>query len=210
MLAPLLRIAFAALGIVAITYQYADRDGDPGFSTANFFSFFTIESNILAVVALGLSAVVRTDERSFAFEVFRGAVVLYMAITGVVFALLLSGLQAELQTAIPWVDFVVHKLLPAVVVADWLLDPPRYRLPLRLGLVWLAFPLAYVTYALIRGSSVDWYPYPFLDVSELGYGGVLARCALLAAWMAVGAIVIVAVGNGTAALRGGPSRPRLL
>jgi hypothetical protein len=210
MLAPLLRIAFAALGIVAITYQYADRDGDAGFSTTNFFSFFTIESNILAVVALGLSAVVRTDERSFAFEVFRGAVVLYMAITGVVFALLLSGLQAELQTAIPWVDFVVHKLLPAVVVADWLLDPPRYRLPLRLGLVWLAFPLAYVTYALIRGSSVDWYPYPFLDVSELGYGGVLARCALLAAWMAVGAIVIVAVGNGTAALRGGPSRPRLL
>jgi hypothetical protein len=210
MLAPLLRIAFAALGIVAITYQYADRDGDPGFSTANFFSFFTIESNILAVVALGLSAVVRTDERSFAFEVFRGAVVLYMAITGVVFALLLSGLQAELQTAIPWVDFVVHKLLPAVVVADWLLDPPRYRLPLRLGLVWLAFPLAYVTYTLIRGSSVDWYPYPFLDVSELGYGGVLARCALLAAWMAVGAMVIVAVGNGMASLRGGPSRPRLL
>jgi hypothetical protein len=210
MLAPLLRIAFAALGIVAITYQYADRDGDAGFSTTNFFSFFTIESNILAVVALGLSAVVRTDERSFAFEVFRGAVVLYMAITGVVFALLLSGLQAELQTAIPWVDFVVHKLLPAVVVADWLLDPPRYRLPLRLGLVWLAFPLAYVTYTLIRGSSVDWYPYPFLDVSELGYGGVLARCALLAAWMAVGAMVIVAVGNGMASLRGGPSRPRLL
>ena len=210
MLAPLLRIAFAALGIVAITYQYADRDGDPGFSATNFFSFFTIESNVLAVVALALSAVVRTGERSFAFEAFRGAVVLYMAITGVVFALLLSGLQAELQTAIPWVDFVVHKLLPAVLVADWLLDPPQYRLPLRLGLVWLAFPLAYVTYTLIRGSSVDWYPYPFLDVSELGYGGVLARCALLVAWMAVGAMVVVAIGNGMAALRGGPSRPRLL
>ena len=31
---------------------------------------------------------------------------IYMAITGVVFALLLSGLQEELQTTIPWVDFV--------------------------------------------------------------------------------------------------------
>jgi hypothetical protein len=209
MLAPLLRVALATLGIVAITNQYADRDGNPGFSTTNFFSFFTIQSNILAVVALMLAAVVRPDERSFAFEAFRGAVVLYMAITGVVFALLLSGLQEELNTATHWVDFVVHRLLPAVLVADWLLDPPRYRLPLRVGLAWLAFPLAYATYTLVRGSFVDWYPYPFLDVSELGYGGVLARCALLAAGMAVGAMVVVAVGNGMAALRGGPSRPRL-
>jgi hypothetical protein len=202
--AALLRLAFAALGIVAITYQYADRDGNPGFFTANFFSFFTIESNILAVVALALAAVARPDERSFAFEVFRGAVVLYMAITGVVFAIFLSGLQEQLQTAIPWVDFVVHKLLPAVLVADWLLDPPRYRLPLRLALAWLAFPLAYVTYTLIRGSYVDWYPYPFLDVSDLGYGGVLAKCLLLAAGMAVGALAVVWAGNGMGTLRGWP------
>ncbi|MGH3012217.1 MAG: Pr6Pr family membrane protein, partial [Gaiellaceae bacterium] len=163
-----------------------------------------IQSNILAVVALALAAVVRPHERSFAFEAFRGAVVLYMGITGVVFALLLSGLQEELQTATPWVDFVVHKLLPAVVVADWLLDPPRHRLSMRLGLAWLAFPLAYVIYTLIRGSFVDWYPYPFLDVSELGYGGVLARCAFLAAAMAAGAVVVVVLGNGLRALRRRP------
>ena len=101
MFAALLRIAFAALGIVAITYQYADRDGNPGFLAANFFSFLTIQSNSLAVVALALAALVRPDERCFAFEAFRGSVVLYMAITGVVFALFLSGLQESLQTAIP-------------------------------------------------------------------------------------------------------------
>ena len=96
-----------------------------------------------------------------------------MAITGVVFALLLSGLQEELQTTIPWVDFVVHKLMPVVLVADWLVDPPRHRLPRWTVLAWLSYPLAWVTYTLVRGEAVDWYPYPFVDVSRLGYDGVL-------------------------------------
>ena len=51
-----------------------------------------------------------------------------MAITGVVFALLLSGLQESLDTHTAWVDFTVHKLMPLVLVADWLIDPPRHRL----------------------------------------------------------------------------------
>ena len=71
----------------------------------------------------------------------RGAAVLYIAITGVVFAVLLAGLQEELQTTIPWVDFVVHKLMPVALVADWLVDPPRRRLPWLTVAAWLAYPL---------------------------------------------------------------------
>jgi hypothetical protein len=106
--------------------------------------------------------------------------VLYMAITGVVFALLLSGLQQELQTSLEWVNFVVHKLMPVVLVADWLIDPSRHRLPRWTVLAWLAYPLARLGYTLVRGEAVDWYPYPFVDVSELGYGGVLGRSVVLA------------------------------
>jgi hypothetical protein len=42
---------------------------------------------------------------------------------------------------------------------------------------------------------VDWYPYPFVDVSELGYGGVLVRAAALAACFAVAGAVLFWVGN---------------
>jgi hypothetical protein len=35
--------------------------------------------------------------------------------------------QEELQITIPWVDTVVHKILPLVMVADWLIAPPRSR-----------------------------------------------------------------------------------
>jgi len=80
---------------------------------------------------LALVVVVRPTERTALFDAVRGAVTLYITITGVVFALLLSGLQESLDTHIAWVDFTVHKLIPLVLVVDWLLDPPRHHLVLR-------------------------------------------------------------------------------
>ena len=188
------RLAFAAIAIVAMTYQFA-KTADSGFLKANFFSFFTIQSNILGVAALWVLVLVPRERRTPLADGARSAVVLYMAITGVVFAILLSGLQAELQTTVPWVDFVVHKLMPVVLVADWLLDPPRHRLPRWTILAWLAYPTAWLVYTLVRGSSVDWYPYPFVDVSRLGYDGVLSRAAVLMIGFAGAAAALLWRGN---------------
>ena len=171
------RLLLAAAAIVAISYQFATLNSEvPAFSPANFFSFFTIQTNLFAIAMLGLVVIVRPPERTVLFDAVRGAVTLYITITGVVFALLLSGLQESLDTHIAWVDFTVHKLMPVVLVADWLIDPPRHRLSFRIGLAWLLYPLVYLIYTLIRGAQVDWYPYPFLDVSRHGYGGVLLSC----------------------------------
>jgi hypothetical protein len=188
------RLAFATTAIVAMTYQFAST-AESDFQKANFFSFFTIQSNILAVVALFGLVLVPRERRTPLVDGLRGAAVLYMAITGVVFALLLSGMQEELQTTFSWVDFTVHKLMPVVLVADWLLDPPRHRLPRWTVIAWLAFPAAWLTYTLIRGASVDWYPYPFVDVSRLGYDGVLARAAVLTVGFAAAAAALLWLGN---------------
>jgi hypothetical protein len=99
---------------------------------------------------------IRGSERSRLFDAVRGAIALYISITGVVFALLLSALQEELDTHIAWVDFTVHKLVPIVFVIDWLIDPPRHRFPVRLGFAWLGYPLSWFAYTLIRGASEDW------------------------------------------------------
>ncbi len=186
----LFRLAFAATAIVAMTYQFAST-ADTAFQRANFFSFFTIQSNILAVAMLCLLVIVRTGERTALFEGVRGAVVLSIAATGVVFALLLAGHQQELQTTLPWVDFVVHKLMPIVLVVDWLVDPPRHKLPYWVAAAWLSYPLAYVGYTLARGAAVDWYPYPFLDVDRVGYDGVLLRAVVLGVVWAGAALAFV-------------------
>ena len=190
------RVVFAVTTVVAMTYQFASlRTTLPAFNPGNFFSFFTIESDILAAALLFSMALIRRDERTLLFDLVRGAVTLYIAITGVVFAILLRGLQESLDTHIGWVDFTVHKLIPVVVVADWVWDPPRHRLPIAASVSWLIYPALWLTYTLVRGASEDWYPYPFVDASHLGYGGVLLRSALLVVGFAAGAAALIAIGN---------------
>jgi hypothetical protein len=188
------RLAFASTAIAAIACQFA-RSAQTDFLKANFFSFFTIQSNLIAVAALFALVLVAPGRRTPLFDGARNAAVLYMAITGVVFALLLSGLQEDLQTSASWVDVVVHKLMPVVLVADWLVDRPRHRLPRWTVLAWLAYPLAWLVYTLVRGASADWYPYPFVDVSDLGYGGVLARSFVLAFGIATAGAALLWASN---------------
>lgn len=177
-----------------MTYQLASLHGR-GAGSGNFFSFFTIQSNVLAAVALAAAAVVPPAGRGVLFDALRSAATLYIAITGVVFALLLSGLQEELQTTIPWVDAIVHQLVPVALVLDWLIDPPRHRLGWAVGLAWLVYPATWFAYTLVRGAAVDWYPYPFVDVERLGYDGVAWRAAILLLAFAVAALAVVGIGR---------------
>jgi hypothetical protein len=190
------RLAFAGTAVVAMTYQFAvGLSNESRFAAANFFSFFTIQSNIIGVAALCALVLVPRGRRTPFLDGARSAAVLYMAITGVVFALLLSGLQEDLQTSEHWVDFVVHKLMPVVLFVDWLVDPPRHRLPWWTLVAWLAYPLAWLAYTLIRGEAEAWYPYPFVDVSELGYDGVVARSVGLAIGFALAGAALLWLGN---------------
>lgn len=187
----LYRVAFGLLAVATVGYLIVWNNREtPDFSLANYFSFFTIESNLFAAAVLLYGALRPTDDRtSETYELVRGAAVLYMATTGAVYGVLLAGYATDLNTELAWADNVVHRLMPVVLVADWLIDPPRTRLTLRRALVWIAFPLVYLCYSLLRGPRVDWYPYPFLDPDKAGgYLGVFAYsvgitvCVLLVGW----------------------------
>jgi len=191
------RLAFAALGLTAIITQLARSWDQPG-NPANFFSFFTIESNLLTVAVLlygvaspGLSG------RSGTLDLVRGAAVLYMTVTGIVYGVLLSGYQEELQTTIPWVDTVVHRIMPLVIFLDWIIDPPDNRLTWRDALPrWIIYPAVYLVYTLIRGPIVYWYPYPFLNPDRAGgYPGIAAYSVGIAAGVVLGTWLVVWVGH---------------
>jgi hypothetical protein len=143
------------------------------FVPTNFFSFFTIEANLIAVVILILSALALTrGKESRLVAMLRGANTMNMIVVGVVFTLLLSGIKDAEFTAVPWDNSVLHYIMPIVVVLDWFIDIPKVRFTFKQALVWLIFPTVYVIYSLTRGHFVHWYPYPFLSPSEHGYLGV--------------------------------------
>ncbi len=166
------RLFFAFLALAAMGVQLS-QSINHGRSVVNFFSFFTIESNIVAAFVFVLSsAMLLQDKKDDKLSLLRGAAVLYMTTTGIVYILLLSGLEDTLQTSVAWVNVVVHYIMPAAVFLDWFLCLPRKRIHFTHALWWLIFPLAYVAYSLIRGPIVDWYPYPFLDPRTHGYAMV--------------------------------------
>lgn len=189
----LVRAAFANLVFFTIAVQAITNIGQGSFDATQFFAYFTILSNLFGASLFLVLAVRSRSPRSASFDLLRGASVVYLTVTFIVVILLLSG--AELQLAIPWVDIVLHKVFPAVVVIDWLVDPPAAHLTYRQSLTWLIFPSVWVGLTLVRGAVDGWYPYPFLDPANGGYASVAFYfAAILLGFLAIGALT-VAIGN---------------
>ena len=91
--------------------------------------------------------------------------------------------------------------MPIVVVVDWLLDPPAARIEPRRALLWVAYPVAWIAYTMIRGPLVGWYPYPFLDPGPNGYGPVIVTVAVILAAGVGLCLLVAAVGNALGARR---------
>lgn len=165
----LYKIAFAVLALTAVIKQFGLIE-HTAFRITNFFSYFTIESNIFGAAMLIISAIfLLRGMQSTTLNYFRGAATLYMVVTGIVYTLLLRG--ADVQTGSSWINSVLHYIFPCVMLFDWFWNKAR-PVSLTKALWWLAFPLVYLVYSLIRGHFVHWYPYPFLNAEKHGYLGV--------------------------------------
>lgn len=160
---------------------------------AHELAYFTIDSNLIAAAVLAAGGLKWGRRPSRTFDIVRGSAVVYLSITGIVFTLLLAN--TDVDTAIPWVNTVVHELMPMAMVADWLLAPPLVRLSMRQGMLWLGFPFVWIIYTLIRGAITGLYPYPFLNPANGGYASVAVYCVGVLVAMAVVCALSVVIGN---------------
>ena len=171
----------------------------------NFFSFFTILSNLGAAVLLAVAAIwARTTGRDAVREprwlaVTMACVATYMIVTGIVYNLLLRGVELPQGATVPWSNEALHVVIPLFLLVDVLFAPKRRMLSWgTLGTI-AAFPIAWAIYTLVRANLIIapatgdpyWYPYPFLNpnVTPGGYLGV-------AGYIVGIAVAIIAVGAG--------------
>jgi hypothetical protein len=191
------RMAAGLLGWFALALQYglvmaSDFDANAISRTINFFSYFTILTNILAALALTLpglapqSAVARFFSRPSVRTAITGYIIIVMTI--VYFVLRhLSNLQGPDLLS----DVIPHYVMPILFVIDWLVLVPKETLKLKDGLVWLAFPIIYLIWTFIHGAYSGFYPYPFLNVGELRIARVLLNEAgLLALFLILGLLLV--------------------
>lgn len=174
------RLIFGVLTLVAIGRQLTIHVG-AGYSVVNFFSYFTNLANLFAAGVLLRGAVLTWTRRqpSPAHQRLRGMAVVYMTVVGIVFSVLLR--DVDLGALLPWINVLLHYVMPVVVVADWLLRPGLAPTAVRDWVLVPAFPLLYVVYVLLRGALVGWYPYPFLDPRLGGYASVAVHVVAIVA-----------------------------
>lgn len=143
-----------------------------GIEIWRFFSYFTTQSNLL-VLATALTLIVRPDRDGPVWRVVRLNALSGITITGLVHWFLLRSPVAPV--GVLWLsDALVHVFVPLLAVVGWLIFGPRRRLSLRVILLALLYPLAWLAYTLIVGAVTHWYPYFFLDAREVAVGGVVA------------------------------------
>ena len=200
------RLVFAALALVAVAGQFANTlEND--YSVVNFFSFFTNLSNLVAVVVFTVGAV-RTARRrpgSRGWDVVRLITVVNMVFVGLVFNLLLTEVAGGV---LPWVNVIVHVVMPIAVLVDWLVLPVGRRLPWSAAAIGLVVPVVYSAYSLVRGAVTSFYPYPFFDPEALGgYGAVAIYLVVLLVALAVLSVALIGLARLSARLVG-PTRRR--
>ena len=164
-----------------------------GTRLVRFISYFTVLSNILVLVTSWLLAADPVRDGRW-WRLVRVAAMTGIAITGVVHWFLLRPLL-DLHGADAAVDKLLHVVVPLLAVAAWLAADPHGRLGPRDAVVSLAWPVAWTGYTLVRGGLVDWYPYPFIDVGELGWGRIVGNIVGISVLFAAVAFAFVGVDH---------------
>jgi hypothetical protein len=193
---PVVRLAMGVAIVAAVAAQLQWLHANGLLRTVNYFSFFTIDSNILAAVVLLAIELPSDTLPGRAARWLRGPMTLYMTMTGIIYAVLLAPIAADVSTQLDWVNTVVHVVGPIVVVADWFLAPPERRPSRTDAAWWLVFPVVWLGYSLVRGAIVDWYPYPFMDPRDGvehaagSWGAVIVTIAILTMFVIALALAI--------------------
>lgn len=182
------------LALASLVLQYLLLVGQAGAmggviaTTARFFGYFTILSNVLVAATTAVAAV--GGDGCFARPRVRAGVALYIAVTGLIYFLVLRHLWQP-QGAQWWADTGLHYAVPLGYVAWWLVAVPHGYLRGSDLLRWLCFPLLYLGWALSLGAVLGQYPYPFIDLAQLGWARTLLNAlGVLCVFVALGGILL--------------------
>jgi hypothetical protein len=193
----------AAMGWIAVIAQLVliiqNRVASVPATIVQFFSYFTILSNIIAALCYSFRLASKEKDGGFwGSAKTQGAVAVYILVVGIVYNLVLRFLWAP-TGAQKWVDELLHLVVPLYFLVYWILFAPKTGLEWRNAGGWLIFPLVYLIYVLIRGAMTDLYPYPFLDAYNHGYQKVITSAVVILLLFLLLSITIIALAKKMAA-----------
>jgi len=160
-----------------------------GVRLVRFFSYFTVQSNILVLIA-SIVLIRRPARDGIIWRVVRLDSLLAIMITGIVYATILAPLVEDQGSfAATLANALLHYICPWLTLLVWLLVGPRPRVSWATVAAAFIWPAAWIAYTLIHGAISGWYPYPFLDVGQIGY--LTAVRNIIAILVGAGVIAVI-------------------
>ena len=133
------------------------------------------------------------------FRTFRLTGLVMITVTGVVYHVALAQIL-DLDGIHQLGNQLVHTVVPLLAVIGWLIFGPRGQTSRRIACLSALYPFCWLIFTLARGAVISWYPYPFIDVTQLGYGKTILNCF----WVSL-LLFGLAAGGTTLDARLGPS-----
>jgi len=158
----------------------------------SFFSYFTVLSNTLVATVLTCELTSRESaaRRWFLQPWVSSGIAVSIAVVGLGYNVLLRHLWHP--QGWQWLaDELMHDVMPLLFLAYWWCCVPKGTLRLWHIAAWVIYPVVYFAYSLWRGHLLAAYPYPFIDVSTLGYPQVFVNAGGLLVGFVVIALLVI-------------------
>ena len=162
-------------------------------SLVRFISYFTILTNTLVAVYYGMHF--RCGDRSWITRPGAvTAVTAFILIVGIVYQVVLRWTWSP--TGWNWVvDELLHSVVPTYALIYYVLFSDRADHRFRRIAPWLAYPIVYFALILLRGGVSGFYPYPFVDVTNLGYSQVWQNALYITGFAVLLIVVLIVIGK---------------
>ena len=178
--AALIRFATAFAMLASVIWQITSRVMSDVFRPWEYFSYFTIQTSLLAIVTLSVAGYFAWTGRAETrvLNIVRLSTVTFTVVVTLVYNMLLRGLpDAAADGDYVWPilpNEILHVWAAIFMLIDWILSSRRINLRVRTIFWVLLFPLVWLAYSIVRGLMVDWWPYWFINPNEpAGITGML-------------------------------------
>lgn len=207
------RLSAALIGMLALAamgpplgYALADTGGSLIPAIWHMLRAFTIMTNLIVGVTFLWIAFRGRDAVP---PLLTGGAMLAILLVGIIFNLLLGGMQFETVWAMLG-DRIHHMLIPVAVPLWWLAFARKGTLGWSAPLIWMAYPLAYSAHLIVRAQALPAgtpgrYVYFFMDADMLGWPMVAANMAGIAIGFALVGFLVLAIDHRLAR-RGGSAK----
>ncbi len=175
------RIISLSIALFGITYRFAHPLGDSTINPAlDMLGYYTVQSGIMACLLFFWLIITQLKGKgdNGVHPWFRGAVLLYIMTTSLVFLALLTN-RVEAQGLNKIVLYVNHGLTAVLLTIDTLRSVQTGVYRWKYAFSWLIYPLIYYFFSIIELNFFYRSRYFFLNYKTLGIGTYLLIILLI-------------------------------